>query len=296
MTDPVQTESGAPQGTTALTGDAKPAATTGGVFTTPPATDANAEKPWYADLPEAHHEVVKTKGWKGNADVLESYVNLEKLFGADRAGNTVQIPKPDATPEELGAFYKKLGVPEAPEGYGFKADGPLGDEDLAETALVLHKAGVPVHLAKGIVDNVKELLVEKQSKLDQEFAVRRSAEERELQVEYGTSFADKVELGKRAAREAGLTDEQLNMAERVFGPKALAKLLIPRGEVSKEISAPPAATQGNQFTPGPQQAKAKIQELFNDSSFMARYTSPNPATRMPAIEEMERWMKISASS
>ena len=38
-------------------------------------------------------ELVKAKGWKGPADALLSYQNLEKVFGADKAGRTILAPK-----------------------------------------------------------------------------------------------------------------------------------------------------------------------------------------------------------
>jgi hypothetical protein len=43
-------------------------------------------------------------------------------------------------------------------------------------------------------------------------------------------------------------------------------------------------------------AKAQIQGKFNDSEFMARYNSPNQATRQSAIAEMERLQKIATGT
>ena len=47
------------------------------------------------------------EGWKDNAAVVESYANLEKLLGADRAGRTVVLPGDKATPKRDGRLPRQ---------------------------------------------------------------------------------------------------------------------------------------------------------------------------------------------
>ena len=54
-------------------------------------------------------ELVKAKGWKGPADALLSYQNLEKVFGADKAGRTILAPQSDDDAD--GWRHADLGWP-----------------------------------------------------------------------------------------------------------------------------------------------------------------------------------------
>jgi hypothetical protein len=128
------------------TGTGAPSPTPAPTPTPSPTPAANSDV-WY---PEAHKSIVETKGWKTPGDALESYVNLEKLIGADKAGRTVVLPKDENDVEGRKAFYAKLGVPESADKYELPL--PDGDSDeLAKAAADwFHKAGVPKTAAQQI--------------------------------------------------------------------------------------------------------------------------------------------------
>ena len=97
---------------------------------------------WYGD---AHKDIVGAKQWQDPDSVIESYVNLEKLFGADKAGRTIVIPKDENDQEGLKAFRAKIGVPEAPEAY------ELGDTNFAKAASSWFlETGVPKSAAQAL--------------------------------------------------------------------------------------------------------------------------------------------------
>ena len=70
---------------------------TGSVDTGNPVADAagapatNTQETWYSGLPEETRGMVEIKGWKGPEDAIQSYANLEKMLGADKAGRGLVI-------------------------------------------------------------------------------------------------------------------------------------------------------------------------------------------------------------
>jgi hypothetical protein len=64
---------------------------------------------WTGPLDDAGRALVAAKGWRGPGDVVQSYANLEKLMGADRAGRTVVPPKDGDAAEAFDAFYDRIG-------------------------------------------------------------------------------------------------------------------------------------------------------------------------------------------
>ena len=89
--------------------------------TEPPAStnEAPFEAPaWLKGVPE---ELVKEPSVKNLPDLqslVKSYVSAQKMIGAEK----VVIPKKDATAEQWGEFYKKLGMPEQLEKYALTKD------------------------------------------------------------------------------------------------------------------------------------------------------------------------------
>lgn len=285
MSEAVSGEAG--QGGGAIPGAAAP--TDAPLFATP--AEPEAPKAWWDGFPEPIKPVMQAKGFKDPAALAESYVNLEKLLGADKAGNAVILPKADAPAEEVDAFFKKLGVPEEPKGYDLKPVPGFPEDDLGDTAAILHKANVPPALARNIVAATGELLAAKAQQQEAQWLETRQRDVADLKAEYGAAYTDKVEFGRRAALAAGLSETDLQVAERVLGVKALSKLLIPAGEATGEAKAPPPG-QASNFVMSKAEAESKVKNLFGDTQFMARFVSPNQLVRNEAIAEMEQLNKI----
>lgn len=256
--------------------------------------EPEAPKAWWDGFPDPLKPVMQAKGFKDPVALAESYVNLEKLLGADKAGNAVILPKADAPADEVNAFFKKLGVPEDPKGYELQPVAGFPEGDLGDTAAILHKANVPPALARSIVAATGEFLSAKAQQQEAQYLENRQRDVADLKAEFGPQFNDKVELGRRAAMAAGLDDNALAMAERVLGTKALAKLLIPAGEAGGEAKAPAPGGPSN-FGMSRDEAQAKINAMFGDQQFMSRYLSPNALVRQEAIAEMEKLQKVVTS-
>src|SRR6266576_1030671 len=67
--------------------------------------------------------VIQSKGWKGPADVVTSYVNLEKTLGADK----ILAPQKTWGDKEWNDFYAKTGRPDVADKYEVPADVKLNE-------------------------------------------------------------------------------------------------------------------------------------------------------------------------
>jgi len=255
-----------------------------------PAAPAPADKPWWDALPENLKTTAAAKQWKDPAAAVESYVNLEKIMGADKANRTVMLPKDDASPEELAGFYKALGVPEAADKYEIKVPEGMSPEIIDEAKGWMHQANVPSKLAQQLVDAVAK---SEAAKMEQ-WAKQSKAEMNDLAVEWGSKFEDNAEVARRAFRAAGLTPEQSERIEMVVGTKTFMQMFHKFGMNMSEAAAPAPGQGGGQFVMNKAEAQRKADMLRASPDFQARYLSPNNLIRQQAISELEELTKITA--
>jgi hypothetical protein len=234
-------------------------------------------------------ELVKAKGWKGPADALLSYQNLERVFGADKAGRTILAPKSDDDADGWNAVYNRLGRPESPDKYGLPV--PEGDDgSFAQAAApVLHELGLTTRQAKGLAEWWNKASSARIEAEGEAFAKSSEAEYAALKGEWGTAAAQNEELAKRAvlkfSKEAGIDEAAFDAMERAIGTAKVMKLFHAIGSQFSESSFVASdAPTGGALTPA--QAKQKVAGMFADKEFMARYMHPDERVRQGAIEEM----------
>lgn len=234
-------------------------------------------------------ELVKAKGWKGPADALLSYQNLERVFGADKAGRTILAPKSDDDADGWNAVYNRLGRPESPDKYGLPV--PEGDDgSFAQAAApVLHELGLTTRQAKGLAEWWNKASSARIEAEGEAFAKSSEAEYAALKGEWGTAAAQNEELAKRAvlkfSKEAGIDEAAFDAMERAIGTAKVMKLFHAIGAQFSESSFVASdAPTGGALTPA--QAKQKVAGMFADKEFMARYMHPDERVRQGAIEEM----------
>lgn len=275
----------------------------------PPAPAGEAAL-WYKDLPTEAHAKIATKGWQSPADMFQSYENIEKVMGlpADVKADAILVrPKDGAPASEVQAFVDKAVshlVPATPEDYGdmgvkLEAGETLPPE-LEQARGWMHEAKIPSTQAPALVAAYQKSVEQAEAA----FQAQSTKDMADLTTEFGDKADDSFELGRRAfaaaKEQAGLTPEGLAAIERAIGTKAMMKLFIAQGR--NLVEAPGGGAPNNEgsktsgFRTTPEAAKAKVQEKFNDSEFMARYNSPNQAVRKVAIEEMEALQKIVAGT
>jgi len=217
----------------------------------PPAEAA----PFYSNFAnEDLRGFVENKGVKEPEQLASMYHNLEKMFGADKAGRTVTLPGPDADPEALGEFYGKLGRPETPAGYELPV--PEGqDGAMAEWAgSVFHKHGLTPAQAKGVAaewnEHVASLTGARQEANEQSAA----AAETELRREWGAAFEQKMTGMDSTAAALGINNEHLLGLRSAMGPAAalrfvdqlatkLGEDMVVNGESAEGALTPSAAIE-----------------------------------------------------
>lgn len=225
-----------------------------------PAPGANggggAAAPWF---PDTHKEFVESKGWKAPGDVLDSYANLEKLIGAEKAGRTVVLPKDANDVEGRKAFFAKIGVPDTPDAYELPVPAGEGAEFAKTAAQWFHANGVPKAAAQAIAEQwngfMEKLVTEEQQKAQ----VASAQQLDKLKTEWGPEFDKRAEYARRFLKEAGWDDSKVAKYEQAFGT---AEMLRDFYQWGSKLGEPDFVTGNPQgFTPQKAAVQAKINEL-----------------------------------
>lgn len=175
----------------------------------------------------------KTKGWQSPDDAVKSYRELE----SESSRNKIAFPDKDSKPEDVEAFWRKLGKPEKPDGYELKLPEKLPENfpyeaDAAnEFKGLAHKLNMTPAQAQGLHD----WYVAKQAgsfEGDVLSTVKKVENAHNLIVKnFGDPKSDdykrKIELADRSVRELGRT---LNEKE----PDALRKEMAEFGIITPD--------------------------------------------------------------
>jgi hypothetical protein len=168
---------------------------------------------WTSSLPEELKGVVTTKGFKTPADVLQSYVNAEKLIGADK----ILAPKDGKWDK---AALSKLGVPESPDKYQIKRptlpEGMAYDEAFEKAALTkAHELGLMPQQVQSLLDLYAAQQSTQMGRIAEMQQQQQEATATMLKQEWGNAYQAKLENAGKAMR--------------MIGGDALAEALIETG-------------------------------------------------------------------
>lgn len=246
---------------------------------------------WYAGISdEGLRGYVQTKGFKDPAALAGAYQNLEKLVGVPQ-DRLLKLPdKPDAP--EWDSIYNRLGRPDKPEGYELKFDG---DDALAKRmSAAMHKAGIPKGAAAALNEEWNGYVTELIQQNETAQKERDAAELTALKGKWGAKYDENVELGRRAGREFGLSEQEFQSISASLGSGKTLELFQRIGSKLGE-AAPfnPAGGGGSSgFGMTPEGAKARIQALTQDQGWTAKYLNGDVAAK----DEMARLQQIAAGS
>jgi hypothetical protein len=260
---------------------------------TPPAAPA-APAHWSSGIEDA-----ELKGWVENkgfhqkdpAEVARSYRNLEKMFGADKAGRTVEIPADEKDASQWDSFYNKLGRPEKPEKYELAV--PEGaDPKFADWAKgTFHKLGLTTKQAKALSEGWNEYVTGQAKSQIENYELTVQKEDEALTKEWGAAKEAKIQQAKNATREfvlkAGLGKEVVDKLEDALGYGGLMRFMSAIGEKIGEstfVSGDQNAGFGA-MTPGG--AQAKLDDLLGDKDFKARYLS-GETTAVQKVQSLQK--------
>jgi len=178
----------------------------------------------------------------------KAYKNLETLFGADKAGRAVLLPKDENDAEGWKTLASKLGVPEKPDDY--KLPLPEGaDDGFAKTAAQwFHEAGIPPRMANKVAEHWNNWVAEQVKAGEASDRAQSEQQMAALEKEWGPQFPAKRELAQRGfaafAKQFGLDDKAaLDRAESVLGAANLTRLFSGLGSLNAESGF--AGSDGN---------------------------------------------------
>ena len=208
----------------------------------------------WTDGLDDYKETIETKGWQSNADVLKSYVNLEKQVGADK----VVLPSVDTDLSEWEG-WSKLGTPEKAEDYQLSApEGFEGyNQDLSDWFReAAHDAKMPASQAQRLHDKFVEHHI---SQMEEAIKLQTEQSEKwtsELKKEYGTAFDERVSAARKAIR--------------TFGSDELMQALNQSGLGDHPAFVRAFAKIGMELGTGPQMKDAETSGAFGTTPEMAK--------------------------
>jgi hypothetical protein len=244
---------------------------------------------WIEAIPDADLKGwAQNKGFKEPTDALNSYRNLEKLMGADKAGRTVVLPAKWDDAAEVGAFYEKLGRPKDPGGYTMPKEGV--DADMAKWAQsTFHEAGLTPRQAELVIGKWQEMIGGKAAATQEAYQARVAQESEALKGEWGAAYNDKLAQAKSAAKSFGVDPETVDKLENALGFGGLMKFFAEIGARIGEDKMVSGTTNGSfNGAMTPEQARAEIQRLRGDNEFVRRYVAGDADSRMK-MERLHRW-------
>ena len=119
-TTPPSSTTTPPPSTTPPAGSTPPS-TTPPSSTTPPASQ-DFKSTWKEYIPEDLKDRAEWNNIKDPSDLFKNYINAQQTIS-----KSVRLPDEQATPEDIAAFYTKLGKPAKKEDYTFEYQAKEGD-------------------------------------------------------------------------------------------------------------------------------------------------------------------------
>lgn len=160
------------------------------------------------------------------SSLASSYIELEKKLGSMHT-----LPGKEATKEELDAFYKKLGKPDAADKYGFKQEWDA-EKRFAQAA---YEANLSDAQAKSLYTFFHKIGEDQQAQLAE--AVKKQAEETDaaLKKEFGNKVSEKMEQYTKGLKAFGSDSifSQLEQTGLAYHPD-FVKMFIKIGEALGE--------------------------------------------------------------
>jgi hypothetical protein len=186
-------------------------------------------KPEEAKVPAWHEQLPPEL--KGNAGLAE-YQKVGDMAKAllDLKGKAgVELPGDKSGPEELAAFWEKLGRPKAAGGYSFAKD-----ENAEPFAKIAHASNLTEAQAQAVYTQMKALGEQQLQAVKQQQAAAYNETEQALKAEFGTRYPEKIEYLKRGLQAAGASVGSLLQQAGIAGHPDIVRAFILFGEMTSE--------------------------------------------------------------
>ena len=220
---------------------------------------------WRTSVPE---EIRGHKSLEHITDVgalAKSYVNAQSMIGADK----LAIPGKHATDEDWGEVYRRLGRPDAPDGYELDNEMPEGieqsDDMLNWFKSAAHEAGLTPSQAQKLLGGYNQFLGTQVGADEGQIQQMRETTEVELKKEYGAAYADRITNGNAAMQEFGSAElSEIQLADgRLLGDHpGIIKMMVNVSEfINSKIGEDVLAGTKSSGGLTPDDAKAKLSEI-----------------------------------
>ena len=232
-------------------------------------TDASIPKSWPRN--EALGFDSDTIGWLENKNydnpqaAITSQRELEKKLG----GPPEMLQKwPESDDKEgFEPIFRRLGKPETVEGYKFEfEEGVAVDPDTLEWFKgTAHEHDMTNAQAQGVILGWNTEVARLQAERQQELEVKNHTEKVELENQWGTKCAERLDYGHRALLALGLKEENIDTLQDSLGPKMLAEMAAKIADTMGEDSIA-EHTDTPAFGTTKEQVQNSIDELIGELS------------------------------
>lgn len=220
---------------------------------------------------ETARPYIESSGIKSTKDIVTKLQAADKFKDVD-LNKMVSIPDfATAKPEDLAAFYGKLGRPEKAEDYQLSSLTG-GDEFAKSMAPVLHEIGLSKAQAAKLNEKWNQYVASKEETYNTAEGKKIEA----LKAKWGADFDKNVEISRQVAKAFGWGDPPMLAAmEKSYGSDKLLEGLF---EASKKIGDDSIIT-GNggktKITAGmsPEAAAQKYTELKKNSDWISKFAA-----------------------
>jgi hypothetical protein len=249
-----------------------------------------AAKPWHDGVDSETIGHWDNKGWKKD-DPKEIAIaatkqarEAERFFGVP-PDQILKLPKADAKPDEIAAFYQRLGAPKESKEYDFSAvklNGQPLDEALTSALReAMAQAFVPKDRAPAIATAVAKALDDKAA-ADTTIRTAKLAEEKATLAKNWGVTPDKLETtlnmlqARQGAQRLGITPEAVAALENQIGYAALMDAMRKIGAKTGEDTFVEGGG-GSGPTTTRDGAVAKLATLENDKAWGKRLAAGDAA-------------------
>lgn len=249
---------------------------------------AGGDQPWYGSVQNAElRGWAENKGFKTPEAALDSYRNLEKMFGADKAGRTVVLPGENAEPQEREDFFNKLGRPESPDKYEIATPDDADTEFVDWFKMTAHKHGLTASQAKAFAEEYNGFVENRMTADTDRQSADITASMEALDKEWGQAKPAKLHAAKSAAAEFGVTKEQIDAMESAMGYGSVMKLFAAIGERVGETPGLANGGDTNFSSMTPEAAKQRLADLQSDQAWMKMYMNGSK-THFDQFDRLQR--------
>ena len=216
---------------------------------------------------------------------LKGHVELQSAFGKKTEG-LVKPPSADAKPEEVAAWRKALGVPEAPEGYSATLPPGLGADPA--TLATFQKIAHDNHLTPAQFQKLVQFDLDRHQAMVDRQVVSAKTAEATLRKEWGGAYDHKLAMLQRFAESVGGAELITDLELRGKGASLpVLKLLDKMATLAQEHGMTP----GMSVSPiTSADADRRIAEIRADKDYASNFDNPERHTHL--IKELDKLIHL----